>query len=120
MHRPNLPVSIDPNDKPVIWTVSISRLYDLFRDIMLEYGDAATIEPIHLGFEDAVRHIRERLVTERCDAVIAAGSNAAYLKSRLSVPVIIAKARPSPMIASIMLSGSSPAAAPKPISARSP
>jgi propionate catabolism operon transcriptional regulator len=92
MHRPNLPVSIDPNDKPVIWTVSISRLYDLFRDIMLEYGDAATIEPIHLGFEDAVRHIRERLVTERCDAVIAAGSNAAYLKSRLSVPVIIAKA----------------------------
>ncbi|NDP60869.1 MAG: propionate catabolism operon regulatory protein PrpR, partial [Oxalobacteraceae bacterium] len=92
MHRPNLPASIDPNDKPVIWTVSISRLFDLFRDIMLEYGDAATIEPINLGFEDAVRHIRERLVNERCDAVIAAGSNAAYLKSRLSVPVIIAKA----------------------------
>ncbi|GAA4027563.1 propionate catabolism operon regulatory protein PrpR [Actimicrobium antarcticum] len=92
MHRPILPVPIDPNDKPIIWTVSISRLFDLFRDIMLEYGDAATIEPINLGFEDAVRHIRERLATERCDAVIAAGSNAAYLKSRLSVPVIIAKA----------------------------
>ena len=30
--------------------------------------------------------------TERCDAIIAAGSNAAYLKSRLPVPVIIAKA----------------------------
>jgi propionate catabolism operon transcriptional regulator len=39
-----------------------------------------------------VRHIRERLATERCDAVIAAGSNAAYLKGRLSVPVVIAKA----------------------------
>jgi propionate catabolism operon transcriptional regulator len=79
-------------DKPVIWTVSISRLSDLFRDITLEFDDRAAIEPIHLGFEEAVRHIRERLVTERCDAVIAAGSNAAYLKSRLSMPVVIAKA----------------------------
>lgn len=82
----------DNADKPVIWTVSISRLFELFRDITLEFDDQANIEPIHLGFEDAVRHIRERLATERCDAVIAAGSNGAYLKSRLSVPVIIAKA----------------------------
>jgi propionate catabolism operon transcriptional regulator len=82
----------DSADKPIIWTVSISRLFDLFRDITLEFDDRASIEPIHLGFEDAVRHIRERLATERCDAVIAAGSNGAYLKSRLSVPVVIAKA----------------------------
>ena len=82
----------DPNDKPVIWTVAISRLSDLFRDITLEFDDRASIEPINLGFEEAVRHIRERMETERCDAVIAAGSNAAYLKSRLSLPVIIAKA----------------------------
>jgi len=82
----------DLPDKPIIWTVSISRLSDLFRDITLEFDDRATIEPITLGFEEAVRHIRERLETERCDAVIAAGSNAAYLKSRLSLPVVIAKA----------------------------
>ena len=80
------------SDKPVIWTVSISRLFDLFRDIMLEYADVAQIEPIHLGFEDAVKVLRERMQTERCDAIIAAGSNAAYLKTRLPVPVIIAKA----------------------------
>lgn len=83
----------DPADKPVIWTVSISRLFDLFRDIMVEFDGRATIEPIHLGFEEAVQHIRERMETERCDAIIAAGSNAAYLKSRISaVPVVIAKA----------------------------
>ncbi|WP_242489876.1 propionate catabolism operon regulatory protein PrpR [Noviherbaspirillum cavernae] len=82
----------DITDRPIIWTVSISRLSDLFRDITLEFDDRALIEPIHLGFEEAVRHIRDRLATERCDAVIAAGSNAAYLKSRLSVPVVIAKA----------------------------
>jgi len=84
--------NISQSDKPVIWTVSISRLFDLFRDIMVEYADVAHIEPIPLGFEDAVRVLRERMQTERCDAIIAAGSNAAYLKSRLPVPVITAKA----------------------------
>jgi propionate catabolism operon transcriptional regulator len=90
--RSSLPVLADPADRPVFWTVSISRLFDLFRDITLEFDDHATIEPINLGFEDAVKHIRARLQTERCDAVIAAGSNAAYLKGRLPVPVVIAKA----------------------------
>jgi len=86
-----MPLPVDANDKPVIWTVSVSRLSDLFRDITLEYDSLATIEPINLGFDEAAKHIRERLATERCDAVIAAGSNAAYLKGRLSVPVVIAK-----------------------------
>jgi propionate catabolism operon transcriptional regulator len=89
--RHSTPLPFDANDKPVIWTVSVSRLYDLFRDITLEYDDLATIEPINLGFDEAARHIRERMAAERCDAVIAAGSNAAYLKGRLSVPVVIAK-----------------------------
>ncbi|MDO8301129.1 propionate catabolism operon regulatory protein PrpR [Lacisediminimonas sp.] len=80
------------DDKPVIWTVSISRLSDLLRDITVEFDGQAVIEPISLGFEEAVRHIRARLEDERCDAVIAAGSNGAYLKARLSIPVIVAKA----------------------------
>ena len=82
----------DDSNKPVFWTVSKSRLFDLFRDITLEFDDSAIIEPINLGFEDAVTHIRERLLTERCDAVISAGSNGTYLKSRLAVPVVIARA----------------------------
>ncbi len=91
MVRPPLPAR-DNSARPVFWTVSISRLFDLFRDISVEYADRATIEPIQLGFEEAVAHIRERLQTERCDAVISAGSNGAYLKSQLSLPVVIAKA----------------------------
>ncbi|KQQ46312.1 propionate catabolism operon regulatory protein PrpR [Duganella sp. Leaf126] len=89
--RPATATPFDPDDKPVIWTVSVSRLSDVFRRITLEYDNRANIEQIHLGFDDAVRHIRERLTTERCDAVIAAGSNAAYLRSRLSVPVVTAR-----------------------------
>ncbi|UVW29974.1 propionate catabolism operon regulatory protein PrpR [Massilia sp. H6] len=80
------------NDKPVIWTVSVSRLSDLFRDITLEYDHLAMIEPMHLGFDEAARHLRERMASERCDVVIAAGSNAAYLKGRVAAPVVVAKA----------------------------
>lgn len=86
------PALRDSHEKPVIWTVSISRLFDMFRDIMVEYDVSADIEPIHMGFEEAAQYLKERLQTERCDAVIAAGSNGAYLKNRLPVPVVIAKA----------------------------
>jgi propionate catabolism operon transcriptional regulator len=79
-------------DKPVIWTVAVSRLSELFRHITLEYDHLAQIEPLHLGFDEAARHIRERMASEHCDVVIAAGSNAAYLRGRVSVPVITAKA----------------------------
>ncbi|MDR0219411.1 MAG: propionate catabolism operon regulatory protein PrpR [Enterobacteriaceae bacterium] len=80
------------NNKPVIWVVSVSRLFSLFRHITPEFAHQAKIIPINLGFEQAVQHIRKRLVSEHCDAVICAGSNGDYLKSRLSIPVIIAKA----------------------------
>ena len=82
----------DTSPKPVIWTVSVSRLSDLFRDITLEYDHLAQIEPLQLGFDEAARHIRERMANEHCDVVIAAGSNAAYLKGRVSAPVVVARA----------------------------
>jgi len=82
----------EAGDRPVIWTVSVSRLSDLFRDITVEYDHLASIEPLHLGFDEAAKHIRERLANEHCDVVIAAGSNAAWLKGRVSVPVVAAKA----------------------------
>ncbi len=91
MARPTLPAR-DPANRPVFWAVSSSRLFDMFRDIMLEFDDRASVELINLGFEDAVEQIRARLQTERCDAVISAGSNGAYLKSRLAIPVVLAKA----------------------------
>lgn len=84
--------TVEAGDKPVIWTVSVSRLSDLFRDITVEYDHLAAIEPLHLGFDEAAKHIRERLASEHCDVVIAAGSNAAWLKGRVSVPVVAAKA----------------------------
>ncbi len=93
-HPPRLPAAGAPDDagKPVIWTVSVSRLSELFRHITPAYDHLARIEPLHLGFDEAARHIRERLAVEHCDVVIAAGSNAAYLKGRVAVPVVVARA----------------------------
>jgi len=91
MTRPN-PAVRDRGNSPVFWAVASSRLLDMFRDITLEFDDRADIALIPLGFDEALAHIRERLQTERCDAVISAGSNGTYLKSRLSIPVVLAKA----------------------------
>ena len=79
------------DDRPVIWTVSVSRLSRLLRDVTPEFDDRARIENIHLGFEQAVTTLRGRLRTERCDVLIAAGSNGAYLKNRIDRPVLLVR-----------------------------
>lgn len=67
--------------KPIIWTVSVSRLFILFRDISPEFSAQADITPLNMGFEQAAEEVRERLKTGHCDAIISAGSNGAYLKA---------------------------------------
>ena len=49
--------STEDIDRPVIWTVSVSRLSDLFRDITLEYDHVASIEPLDSG--DARVHLKD-------------------------------------------------------------
>lgn len=75
-------------NRPIIWTVSISRLTRLLSDVMPEFDARADITPINVGFDDAVALIRKRLRTERCDVLIAGGSNAAYLRGRLDIPLV--------------------------------
>ncbi|MDR5780926.1 propionate catabolism operon regulatory protein PrpR [Caballeronia sp. LZ065] len=74
--------------RPRIWAVGISRLRDLFMDVGEEYADRADLDAIPLGYEDAVTRI-ESETGERPDVVVAGGSNGAYLKTRVSVPVVI-------------------------------
>ncbi|MFT4067090.1 propionate catabolism operon regulatory protein PrpR [Paraburkholderia sp.] len=73
--------------RPRIWALSISRLRDLFFDIAGEYVERADLRIVSHGFEDAVREI-ESAGAGRPDVVIAGGSNGAYLKTRVSVPVV--------------------------------
>jgi transcriptional regulator, propionate catabolism operon regulatory protein len=74
--------------RPRIWATGISRLRELFIDIAGDYAARAELNVLALGFEDAVRAI-ELSEGERPDVIVAGGSNGAYLKSRVSVPVVI-------------------------------
>lgn len=77
----------EPAQRPRIWALSISRLRDLFFEIAGEYVERADLRIVSHGFEDAVREI-EGAGAARPDVVIAGGSNGAYLKTRVSVPVV--------------------------------
>src|SRR6201996_1339967 len=77
----------EPPQRPRIWAFSISRLRDLFFDIAGEYVERADLRIVSHAFEDAVREI-EGTGAGRPDVVIAGGSNGAYLKTRVSVPVV--------------------------------
>ncbi len=76
-------------EKPIIWTVAVSRLY-YFEISALNLVNKRN-HPLNLGFEQAVEAVHQRLQGGHCDAIISAGSNGAYLKSHVSVPVIIVK-----------------------------
>ncbi|MBS7820217.1 propionate catabolism operon regulatory protein PrpR [Wohlfahrtiimonas chitiniclastica] len=75
-------------EKPIIWTVSITHLYETFQEMSNEFSEIAEITPIKQSFEEAVQYIRSATKEHHCDAIISAGSNGAYLKDRLSIPVI--------------------------------
>ncbi len=90
MYLPRSPLrhaDADPS-RPVIWTVSVSRLTGLLGDVIPEFDRRARVEQINLGFEEAVDVIGQRLRREHCDVVIAGGSNAAWLRSRLELPLV--------------------------------
>ncbi|EKS71580.1 MULTISPECIES: propionate catabolism operon regulatory protein PrpR [Caballeronia] len=74
--------------RPRIWAVGISRLRDLFIDLVDTYAERAELDVVALGFEDAANSI-ESARDGRPDVVVAGGSNGAYLKSRVSVPVVV-------------------------------
>ncbi|SAK90357.1 propionate catabolism operon regulatory protein PrpR [Caballeronia pedi] len=74
--------------RPRIWAVGISRLRALFIDIAGAYADRAELDVVPLGYEDAANSI-ESARDERPDVVVAGGSNGAYLKGRVSVPVVV-------------------------------
>ncbi|HEX7934807.1 MAG TPA: propionate catabolism operon regulatory protein PrpR, partial [Paraburkholderia sp.] len=78
----------DNAQRPRIWAMSISRLRDLFFDIAGEYVERADLRIVAQGFEDAVHEI-DAAGAGRPDVVIAGGSNGAYLKTRVAVPVVM-------------------------------
>lgn len=81
------PASVEVPARPIVWALGISRLRDLFLEIAGEYEGRADLRVVSRAYDDAVREI-EGAGRRRPDVVVAGGSNGAYLKTRVSVPVV--------------------------------
>lgn len=72
----------------VIGAVALTRLSELMGDVIPAFDGRAEIELVKLGFEDAVRYLRRR-GARPFDVLVSAGSNGAYLKSRVAPPLVL-------------------------------
>ncbi|MGI4812050.1 MAG: propionate catabolism operon regulatory protein PrpR [Janthinobacterium lividum] len=74
--------------RPMIWAFGISQLTSVFQEIAPRYADEADIRLIEKGYADAAEMI-EAAPPSSVDVIVAGGSNGAYLRSRVSVPVVV-------------------------------
>ncbi|MGN6650418.1 propionate catabolism operon regulatory protein PrpR [Trinickia sp.] len=79
--------SFNVSQRPRIWAFGISRLRDLLFELAGDYDERADLRVISRAYDDAVLEV-EAAGARRPDVIVAGGSNAAYLKMRLSVPVV--------------------------------
>lgn len=84
-------ISTAQHGRPGIAVVSISRLQRPCEALAPRYLDHARIFPIREGYGAAVETLRTLIDAGKVDVVLAAGSNGAYLREHLPVPVVIVK-----------------------------
>ncbi|WP_129779067.1 propionate catabolism operon regulatory protein PrpR [Peristeroidobacter soli] len=80
-----------PNDPLRIVAVGLHRLKDLFRDLAPTYAQVARVEVLDSGFETAVDTINELSRQQPIDVLVAAGSNGAYLRQHIELPVVLVR-----------------------------
>jgi len=76
---------------PRIVAVGLHRIKDLLHGLAPSYALKAHIEVLDSGFETAVAGIRESSRSQPIDVLVAAGSNGAYLRQHLDLPVVLVR-----------------------------
>ncbi|MBB6093915.1 propionate catabolism operon transcriptional regulator [Povalibacter uvarum] len=66
----------------------LHRLRTMLQELAPSYRDVASVEILEQGFDAAVARIRELHAERPIDALVAAGSNGAYLRQHLELPVV--------------------------------
>lgn len=88
----SFPSTAEPRARrPGIALVSISRLQTLCETVAPRYTDRAKFYSVREGYGEAVRALQSYVDSGAVDVVLAAGSNGAYLRENLSVPVVMVK-----------------------------
>jgi len=81
-----------PNQsRPGIALVSISRLRTLCETVVPRYAERAKFFSVREGYGAAVTVLQTYIDAGAVDVVLAAGSNGAYLRDNLNVPVVMVK-----------------------------
>jgi transcriptional regulator, propionate catabolism operon regulatory protein len=92
MHTLNAPAPASrPGDPPRIVAVGLHRIKDLLHGLAPTYAQRARVEVLDSGFESAVANIRELSRSQPIDVLVAAGSNGAYLRQHLNLPVVLVR-----------------------------
>ena len=75
--------------RPRIWAMGISRLSRAFADLIPAYAARAEFRIVGRAFEAAASAINREARENRVDVVVAGGSNGAYLRQHVDVPVVL-------------------------------
>lgn len=71
--------------------VGFRRLKDLLRELAPAYETRAIVEVLDRGYEKAVAELHGKHREQPIDVLVAAGSNGAYLRQHLDIPVVLVK-----------------------------
>ena len=80
-----------PQRQPRIVAVGFHRLRSLLLELAPAFRDQAQVEVLDKGFEEAVAQVRARQAVEPIDVLVSAGSNGAFLRQHLELPVVLVK-----------------------------
>jgi len=87
LHAPAMPAG----GRPRIWAMGISRLSRAFAELIPAYAARAEFRIVGRAFEAAASAINREVREGRVDVVVAGGSNGAYLRQHVDVPVVLVK-----------------------------
>lgn len=80
-----------PTSAPRIIAVGLHRLRDLLQELAPRYRGVAQLQILDRGFDAAVDEIRRMHSAEPIDVIVAAGSNGAYLRQHVDLPVVLVR-----------------------------
>lgn len=84
---PRLPASPLPH----VVAVGFKRINKMLQELAPDFADRASVDVLDTGFEQAVSRIRLMQAQRPIDVVVSAGSNGAYLRQHLDLPVVLVK-----------------------------
>ncbi|TAK88742.1 MAG: PAS domain-containing protein, partial [Aquabacterium sp.] len=76
---------------PHIVAVGFKRINKMLQELAPDFADRASVDVLDMGFEQAVSRVRDMQAQRPIDVVVSAGSNGAYLRQHLDMPVVLVK-----------------------------